>query len=242
MDELKVQMDRIRPKVGNFIFFKVWGSRSHNTHLPESDTDYIGVYLASTKSVLGLHPPSDTIDNTEGEKPDYQLHEAKKFCQLLMKGNPGIVEMLFTDRMCAEEPAWLEVKEERKRFLTRESVKQYLGYAEGQLKRLAAHGGKAGLHTKGGDYNEKWAYHLVRLLYDARRIAKGAEPVVWKEEGSAEHVHLMNIRRNQYSRENIERAAREMIAEIDSLKPWPIPETADEDFLNKWLLALRGIT
>ncbi len=36
-------------------------------------------------------------------------------------------------------------------------------------------------HNTGGAYDTKWTYPLLRLLGDAARIARGAEPPVWKE-------------------------------------------------------------
>jgi predicted nucleotidyltransferase len=78
---------------GNIIYAKIWGSHSHNTQLPTSDVDYLLVYAAPRDAILGLFKRPDTVDGT---KPDFQAHEVGKFCELLIKGNPAIVEMLFT--------------------------------------------------------------------------------------------------------------------------------------------------
>lgn len=222
---------------GRVIYAKLWGSRSHNTEMPNSDEDFLAVYRAPTNQVLSLHPPPETVDNIEGQKPDFQAHEIRKFCQLLLKGNPGIIEMLFTEKFIFATPEWLELKERRNDFLTQTAVRQYLGYAEGQLKKLFAHSGEAGLHTKGGRYSEKWAYHLVRLLGDAKRIATGGEPIVWKE--GEERDLLMKIRTGEMPQAEVERHARALLAEIDGMKPWGIPEEADESFLEAWLLNQR---
>ena len=224
---------------GWLIFSKVWGSHSHNTNIPTSDVDYLGVYVAFNRDLLGLQPPADTIDNPEGVKPDYQIHEIGKFCNLLLKGNPGIIEMLFSDRLTWSDPKWAPLKAERKRFLTQRAVAQYLGYMQGQLKKFAAHGGKGGLHTKGGEWSEKWAYHMVRLGYDARRIAQGQEPLVWKE--GAERDTLMEIRTGQWSQKRVEDTTLGLIHEIDGMKPWAIPEEGDREWLNEWLLGVRGL-
>jgi len=221
------------------IFSKIWGSWSHNTQIETSDIDYVAVYVAFNHDLLGLSPPPDTIDNPEAQKPDYQVHEVGKFANLLLKGNPGIIEMLFTDRLYWADPKWEPLRKERQRFLTAESVKQYLGYMQGQLKKFSAHGGKGGLHTKGGEYNEKWAYHMIRLGWDARRIAKGQPPLVWKEGG--ERDILMQIRRSEWSKERIVETTLSLINEIDGMKPWPIPAEGDRGFLNDWVLQVRGL-
>lgn len=227
------------PLRGWLLFSKIWGSLSYNTSVPGSDADYLGVYVAYNRDLFGLQPPPDTIDNPEGQKPDYQVHEVGKFANLLLKGNPNIVEMVYSDRLTWADPKWEPLRRERKRFLCKRAVTQYLGYIQGQLKKFAAHGGMGGLHTKGGSFSEKWAYHIFRLGFDAKRIAQGQEPIVWKE--GAERDTLMEIRTGQWSKDRIEGSAISLIHEIDSMKPWPVPDEGDREWLNDWLLGIRGL-
>lgn len=235
LDPLGWIKDRKNPPFkGKLIFSKVWGSHSHDTQLPGSDVDYVGVYVGDNEDLLGLRPPPETLT---GEKPDYQVHEAKKFADLLLKGNPGIIEMLFTDRMKFEDDVyWTPLYEERKKFLCQTVVKQYLGYSQAQLQRLR-HGKP--VHSKGGVPGEKWCYHMVRVAWDAERIARGEEPKVWKE--GEEREKLMAIRTGLWTTEQAVREAEAAIARVDAMKPWPIPEKADEVFLNDWLLATRDM-
>lgn len=231
---LKPAIDRKYP--GRLLFAKVWGSRSHNTELPTSDTDYLAVYAAPPSALLSIDGPTETLETHE---PDLQAHEVRKFCGLLLKGNPGILEMLWTEKMTYETSEWIDLKRERSRFLSAEAIRQYLGYAQGQLRKLSAHGGTAGLHTKGGEYNEKWAYHIVRLLLDAAKIAAGKDPVIWKEETDPDREILMSIRHGQVTREFVETFAHIAIHKIESLKPWPLPEFGDKAFLDRWLMGVR---
>lgn len=219
---------------GWVLFSKIWGSHSHDTQLPSSDVDYTGVYVAYPKDLLGLHPPSDTLT---GEKPDYQIHELKKFCDLLIKGNPGIIEMLFSDRMVWSDPKWRPLYEARKKFLCDNVVKQYLGYSVAQLQRFRH---AKPVHSKGGVAGEKWCYHMVRVAWDAERIAQGGEPKVWKD--GEEKAKLMAIRTGAMTTDEAVKEAETTIERIDSRKPWPIPEKADEKFLSDWLLWIRGVS
>lgn len=232
LDPLK-WTEKATPVRGRILVSKIWGSFSHDTQLPGSDVDYTGVYAADVRALVGLHPPGDTLT---GEKPDYQIHEAKKFCDLLLKGNPGIVEMLFTDRFVWAAPEWEPLRRERKRFLTANVVRQYLGYAQAQLHRFRH---SKPVHSKGGVVGEKWMYHMLRVAWDAERIALGEEPKVWKE--GTEKSELMAIRTGTMSTEEAVSKAEAAITRIDSRKPWPIPERADEGFLNDWLLSVRGL-
>lgn len=218
---------------GRVLFMKIWGSHSHNTNVLGSDVDYLAVYIANNADLLGLNPPLDTLT---GEEPDYQAHEVGKFCSLLLKGNPGIVEALFTNRYCDFIEPWSELVDNRRQFLTKRVVEQYLGYINGQLKRMA-HG--KGLHAKGGTFNTKFAYHIIRLAGDALRIARGDEPVIWKE--GLERETLLSIRRGEWSQEKVEDEAREIVCLIEKMKPWLLPAIGNDVFLNKWLLSVRGV-
>jgi len=217
---------------GRVLFARVWGSYSHHTNMPESDVDYQLVYVAPTKEMLSLKKPPDTMD---GKKPDFQAHELGKFCSLLLKGNPSIVEMLFTNeyRMCGR--GWDTLLTERKRFLSKATVKQYLGYAQGQLRRLEE---GVSLHTKTGEYNTKWAYHLIRLLLDAQRIVNGNLPGVVKV--GDELDLLMKIRRGETPKDQIVCFAGQMVQEINTKRlACTLPEEGDATFLNDWQLRIR---
>lgn len=233
---------------GTVLYSKVWGSRSHNTELPESDTDFLAVYAAPNAKMLGLDPPLDSFDQEYLKKfyaslgipkpaesiPDFQVHEVGKFAQLLMKGNPGILEMLFTNRMVKYDRMFDPLVENRRMFLCKKAVEQYLGYANEQLKKLAR---GSGLHSKGGVYGEKWGYHMYRVVGDALRIAHGQDPVVWKE--GEERATLMQIRRGEWTKERVEKETLDVIGKIEGLKPWSLPDLPDKKFLEDWLIGVR---
>lgn len=224
---------------GRTIFAKVWGSHSHNTALPESDLDFLAVYIVPTWDLLGLDSYPETVDqNMENYTgPDFQAHEISKFCRLLMKGNPGIIEMLFTEKFCTQKYApgsWGTLRSFRRDFLTQVTVDQYLGYAEGQLKRLQK-GAKLG--TTGGTYNTKWAYHMLRLLGDAKKIVQGKPPSVLKD--GDELDMLMKVRRGEYTESDINTMARWRMAQIEDEKPWGIPAEMPKAKLNDWLIEMR---
>ncbi len=219
--------------------------------MPESDTDYLAVYAAPAEKLLGLDPPIDSFDQEYVKKfyaqkfgilklsesmPDFQVHEIGKFAQLLLKGNPGIIEMLFTDKMVRYHSGWKPLIQNRRLFLCKKAVEQYLGYANEQLKKLSR---GSGLHSKGGVYGEKWGYHMYRVATDALRIAQGGEPLVWKE--GEERETLMQIRRGEWTKERVEKETLAIVKKIEDLKPWPLPDLPDKAFLSRWLISIRKL-
>ena len=128
----------------------------------------------------------------------------------------------------------MDLKEERKRFLSRCAMGQYLGYMNAQMRRLER---DQRLHTSGGIYNTKWAYHFLRLGGEATKISRGKDPEVWLD-GHEQQV-LMKVRAGKYSEAQVLGMAKRMIREIEKNKPWPLPEDGDREWLNGWLLRLR---
>lgn len=214
---------------GQLLFAKVAGSHSHNTALPTSDMDISGIYLAKTEAVLGMDRVKETIGGG-----DTTIHEAGKFCRLLLKGNPAIIEMLCTEKMCYVTLPFQHLINERKRFLSKQVLKQYLGYMNAQMTRLEKGKPIHGLH---GKFNEKFAYHFLRLGKDAVEVANGNFPVIWKE--GAERDFLLDVRHGKYSQAQTISIAKQYITKVEELKPWPLPDEGDREFLNKWLIELR---
>ncbi len=217
---------------GKVIVWKVWGSHSHGTQVPSSDIDYCGVFILPTEKVVGIYPPEDTL---VGEKPDFQLHEVGKFCQLLLKGNPGIVEILFTEELYHSTPEWEVLRQNRVRFLSKRTVENYIGYAEGQLQKIVK---GTSVHTKGGMPSEKWAYHLARLLGDSARILKGGEPKVMKD--GAELANLMKIRNGDILPSRVvDDCKGEIFRQREQLKTAALPDHSDQSYLEQWLVDMR---
>lgn len=220
------------------VFAKVWGSHSHNCATEASDLDFLAVYRESTETILGLDPIRETIERkvADGSPYDLEAHELGKFCRLLLKGGPAMLEILFTDRMrLVKDPAFDRLVLNRDRFLCGRAVKQYLGYAEGQIKRLNA--GQS-LHSRGGEATEKWAYHFTRLINDALRISSGEGPTVWKD--GEERELLMKVRRGEVSAAKVVADAESAIGVIRSAESkWKVPPEPPTSFVQDWLIRQR---
>lgn len=216
---------------GKVIFAKLWGSWSHHCQVASSDFDFLAVYMAPTAEHLGMVRPTDTVVH---DKPDYQAYELGKFAHLLLSGNPGVVECLFTSQFAHAVYPFTELVENRHRFLTQSCVDAYAGYARGQLKKLRA--GQS-VHSKGGEPGEKWAYHFCRLMGDALSIANGGEPTVIKY-GDTQKF-LLGIRRGEVSLADAVAYVDFAESELTRLRPWKVQPPVDMHWLHNWLIRAR---
>lgn len=222
---------------GEVLCVRISGSYGYNLGVDGSDIDYQIVYAAPSIEMLSMRPPKETIDGKAGtgEWPaDFQAHEVGKFCRLLVRGNPNLLESVSARLQVVRHVLFQRLHEERKRFYSKESVEHYIGYCKGQL--FAMTNGKP-LHSRGGKYNPKWAVHCVRLAWEAERLSRGQDPRVFWED--AEQSALMSIRRGEWSRAQVEAAVLDAMDKIEERKPWPLPDVGDEAYLKEWLLEVR---
>jgi len=216
---------------GRLLFSGVTGSQSYNCSTESSDLDFGGVYVVPTSDILGI---GDVQETKTGQQNNYTFHEVGKFCRLLLKGNPGIFEMVVGKRDCYLTDEWVELRNNKYRFLSIRMVGSYLGYLNAQLARLEK---GMSLHTAGSSYCEKWAYHVIRLGMDAGRICKGVLPDVWKT--GEDREMLLDIRNGKTSEARVFSMAKKMVDEVEYAKPWNLPKEGDWEWLNKWLITIR---
>jgi hypothetical protein len=107
------------------------GSRAYGLASPESDTDVKGVFVQPANSFLGLDRLSQLNDETNNET----FYEVGRFVELLSKGNPNLLEVLFTPPECVVfrhplmdrlPPAW---------FLSRRCFDSFARYAMTQIRK-----------------------------------------------------------------------------------------------------------
>ncbi len=158
------------------------GSRAFNLHMDTSDEDLFGVFQAPVESVLTGNYKRSVCGH---EPTDYETHELEEFLLLLCKGNPKVIEPLYTDRLVWRANRIAELcKRARLVTLSQFTLRQYVHYAKSQ---------------KGDDEETpaKKRYHALRLVLEAKRIAQGLEPrVVWEGE---ERELILSFRRGERS-------------------------------------------
>jgi hypothetical protein len=151
------------------------------------------------------------------------------------------VELLWIENLSCPSPApfiqdhWRELVLQKNIFVTLLFVKQTIAFAKGQVVQFQ----KSPARTKK-------IYNALRLLYQARRAAKGKNLKIFLSEGSKKRAEIMKIREKIKEgdvdlefKENLVNVANSIISEIDSLKPWKVPDNVDEIWLQDWLLRLR---
>jgi predicted nucleotidyltransferase len=80
----------------------IGGSQAYGLDTDQSDFDRYGVFLAPTRSILGIYPIHETLTQTA---PDSTMHELGKFVRLAIKANPTILDLLYLEDYEVVHPA-----------------------------------------------------------------------------------------------------------------------------------------
>ena len=117
----------------NTILYRVIvGSQSYGTTIENSDIDYKGVYCQSIDELITFGYKQQI--NTNKDDVSYEI---RRFIQLLKTANPTVLEMLFSPKDCIVEkhPAFDILVKNRHKFLTKNCLNSFGGYAIAQIKK-----------------------------------------------------------------------------------------------------------
>jgi len=120
------------------IFLCRAGSHAYGTNSAHSDIDTRGIFIAPPEYILGC---MKTVEQVELPGEDTVIYELAKFVKLAADCNPNIIELLFTDEenILFIDPAFEQLREHRKLFLSRKAKFTFSGYAMAQMKRIKGH-------------------------------------------------------------------------------------------------------
>ena len=159
--------------------------------------------------------PLSTLPSEDESVIDVTLYEVGQFANLLLQGNPFCIEALFSPHPGFETSAWRSLRAlvRASDILSALSVDQFLSYSRHTLDKHSSKkrvlSGKRIYHSiryslLAKSYFFMLAVHssLLRLLYEARRIVRGGEPLVKLPDGP-ESDELKRIRADLRSTEEI---------------------------------------
>ncbi|MBO3742661.1 nucleotidyltransferase domain-containing protein [Actinoplanes flavus] len=220
----------------NVLLSGIVGSTAYGLAGPGSDIDRLGVFAAPTTAFHGLAFPADSVVSS---KPDATFHEARRYANLALGGNPTVSELMWLpeDLYETRHPLGDDLIGIRTAFLSAKRVRDsYLGYATQQFKRLEARGdGSFSADTR--KRTAKHARHLLRLC------AQGLDLYV------TGHLRL-RLDDPQRFLEFGERVAagdvdlaRRMMADYESrfdTAPAALPSEPDRPAVESWLHRVRA--
>ncbi len=118
------------------IFASVTGSRLFGCASPDSDFDIHGVHLVPVQEVVGYKALPETLEIKGDTGVDLATHDLKKFVALLLKGNGGVLEDLYSPLVVISTAVHQELQNLGKGCITKQVGLYYKSMAFNQQRRM----------------------------------------------------------------------------------------------------------
>lgn len=200
----------------------------------DADYDYRGVFVAPLKDLLGLQKPKQTIEINMGAgdgEAEFVFHEAEKFIQLCMKGNPSVLHLLFIPKYNVKTPVGDLLVKNRNLFLSESAIRQaFGGYALAQILYL-----KRNHKFPATQKKEKHIHHCFRLFDEGQELLQTGNVTVPLPDPE-KYIRLQTITDDEKLVELFEERGRE----FQTCKS-VLPKEVKPYLINKLLLKIRGV-
>jgi predicted nucleotidyltransferase len=149
------------------------------------------------------------VKTPDGREYDVTIYSIVRYFHLCMDGNPNMVDSLFVPRHCVtfSTPLAEHVRENRRLFLSKRMWHRFKGYAYSQLNKMRNKENRQGKRVETIEqfgFDVKFAYHVVRLLYEIEMLMTEGDMDLQRHK-----EHLKSIRRGYVSEEEIRQWAQE---------------------------------
>jgi hypothetical protein len=210
------------------IYAAVVGSRAFGLATDDSDTDTRGVFVAPTDAYWALAKPPAHVDGPGVEQFSW---EVERFCELALKANPNLLEVLHSPLVVVCTDLGTELLELRRAFLSQLVYQTYNGYVLSQFKKIEAD------FRQRGEPRWKHVMHLLRLLLSARDLLRSGDLVL---DVGVNRDRLLAVRRGEYAWDVVEDWRLELHGQIDeALDSSVLPALPDVARVNAWLYSVR---
>lgn len=224
------------------------GSRAYGLATPESDEDIRGIFLLPVEQLLSHR---DFPDHYETQAPDIWYWELRHFIRLALKGNPNILELLWSDEARISTVISQQLLKYRTSFLSKRCFKTYRGCAFAERKKfeqsLAAV--RSNCLTLGGsvhdflevDKQAKWkhAMHYLRILITACWIFRLGRVVVRLD--SLTVAMLRDVRAGLWTWAAVlESAGQWETLLVEAYTSTTLPDAPNESIIEQILLEIRA--
>jgi len=185
------------------------GSHLYGTSTPESDEDYVGIFMPPAEYVYGLKSVKEVDLGTEDKGPDgkntadaidRKLYEFRKFVTLALANNPNIIEILFVNQenIVDTNSFGKELLANRHLFPSKLAAKKFVGYAHSQKHKMI---------IRRDHFNDlREGYALLNSFHDKatmsqvfdRHIEASQDPMhcnpdLFTKKSSGMHIHVGDI-------------------------------------------------
>lgn len=230
-------MDAPEIAKNGLIFRTLAGSRLYGIHNDDSDYDYLGCCIEPKSHVIGLQSFEQWVKGDATET----IYSLRKLCRLMLKGNPTVTELLWSPERfwTIKHPLGISLVEMRSKFLSKRTLRSYLGYMNEQIARLKGERGQKNI--KRADlvelygYDTKYASHIIRLAIQATVLGRTGRIQLPLDE--KHRAICIAIRNGRWKLEHVLILVDNHRREIEKLiSTSHLPDDPDVEGVERWLI------
>jgi len=241
----------------NMMYETLMGSVAYGVSGDTSDRDVYGFAIPPREhlfphlagEIAGFGRPHPRFENFQvhhvrdpdalagkGCEYDFSIYGIPRFFTLCMECNPNMIDSLFTPQDCVLHLTRVGslVRERRQLFLHKGVWTRFKAYAYAQLHKLRTKNpeGKRQQLVEQFGFDVKYAYHVVRLLYECEQLLQFADMDLRRD-----REHLKAIRRGEVSEADLRAWAASKETQLEALvSRSPLPDQPDEPAIRRLLL------
>jgi predicted nucleotidyltransferase len=240
-------MDQVRRSgfdlCADLVHLFIGGSELHGAKVGATDDlDLYGIFVEQPETALGLSPRDHFVWSTASDERrngpddvDLTLYSLRRWAELAAKGNATALHFVFADATAESEPIWALVQQRREVFLSKQSAKQFLGFADNQKQRIT---GEKGHGSKGQrpeyigrfGYDTKAAMHCLRLYLECIDLMENGTITLPRPERD----YLVAVRSGEWGLDRFLDEARELHQKAQAAADRSLlPENVDRDDISK---------
>lgn len=211
----------------NTVVDSIAGSTLYGTNGPSSDQDTMGFFVATQQQKLGLTCPDHC------GKDDQVIYEFSRLVQLIMNGNPTVMQLLYTPEMfwLQWDQRWPSIQADMRGLLVSERCRaSFLGYLDGQRKKLINKRGQRQELIDQYGYDTKFAAHMVRLAVQGLEMMKDG----WMTLPMKEKQLIVDIRQGKFTQETVMEMTATLEDELMHI-PSVLPAKLDNEKISQYM-------
>ena len=201
------------------------GSQAHGTALPESDTDYRGVFIVDAMDFISPFRNIKTNSWIEG-KEDNTSYELSHFCQLCAHGNPSALELLSAPVVGATKEG-RDLRAMLPKFLSKKKCfDAFRGYSRNQEKKF---------RDNALDRRWKYAEAHLRTMYQLLHLLKTGELKIGWSGGTLDELCAVKRGMKTEAECMARIIAMEKLCDDAYAECTALPESPDTEAIEKFL-------
>lgn len=241
----------------NVIYETQLGSIAYGVATGDSDVDICGFAMPPRHhlfphlagEIAGFGQPQPRFDvfqqhhvfdpdarGGSGCEYDFTIYSLPRYFTLCMECNPNLIDSLFTSHELVLHQTRVggHVREHRRLFLHKGLWSRFKGYAYAQLHKMESREpeGKRKATIEKFGFDVKYAYHVVRLLYECEQLLMYGELDLRRDS-----EHLKAVRRGEVSPADIRQWVSGKEKQLERLYlDSKLPDAPDEPAIRRLLL------